>query len=139
MPIIDVNVILRTHLLLDAGLIALVADRIYAPNLPQNVTLPAIALFVRGGVATPYIPGTPEPSFQITCWADRAANAREVYDAVYNCLQGIQNTDVVVGVDTYQIMSAIEETQGQDLQDPDALNYFKTLGFFKVLMRASLT
>ena len=139
MPIIDTDVILLTHMLADAGLIALVTDRIFVGAVPQNTTLPCVTLNTRGGDSTPYIPGIPHPSVQIDSWGGSTVEARAVHNAVYNCLQGIQNIDVVVGVGTYQIMSAIEEVQGQDLQDPDVPEYFRVLGFFKVWMRASLT
>ncbi len=136
MAIGDVNAIIRSYLTTSSTLvdplIALVAARIYCPRLPENATLPAVSFFTRGGTSTPYIPGIPEPSVQFDCWAENPIDAREVYRALYDALQGIQN----VTVGAYQIMSAIEEVQGQDLVDVEIPNYFRVLTFFSIMIRA---
>jgi len=132
---IDTNSIIRAHLAADTGLIALVVDRIYCPRLPENATLPAIGFFTRGGTSTPYIPGMPTPSVQFDCWASTSLGAREVYRALYDALQGIQNTKVTIGATDYYILSAIEEVQGQDLVDQDIQNYFRVLTFFEIMLR----
>ena len=132
MAIADTNSIIRAYLVTSTTLTALVGDRIYSPRLPENKPLPAISFFTRGGTSTPYIPGIPEPSVQFDCWADNPIEAREVYRALYDNLQGIQN----VTVGSYQIMSAIEEVQGQDLVDELVPNYFRTLTFFSIMIRA---
>jgi len=139
MALVDTNVVIRNYLLTQATITALIDSRLYIAKLPQNTTLPAVAFFSRGGSSSPYIPGIPTPSIQFDCWASRQIDAREVYRAIYDALQGIQNVDVVVGADTYQIMGAREEVQGQDLQDAEFPDYYKTLGFFEVMIRASLT
>jgi len=134
--IIDTNAIIRIYLTTASAkvnpLIDLVADRIYCPRLPENATLPAVGFFTRGGSSTPYIPAIINPSVQFDCWANNPIDAREVYRALYEALQGIQN----VAVGTYQIMSAIEEVQGQDLVDAEIPNYFRVLTFFSMLIRA---
>lgn len=132
MSIADVNAIIRTYLAANAGLIALVGTRIYCPRLPENATLPALGFFSRGGTSTPYIPGIVSPSVQFDCWADNPIDARELYRALYDSLQGIQN----VTVGAYKILSAIEEVQGQDLVDTEIPNYFRTLCFFSIMIRA---
>jgi len=132
MAITDTNSVIRAYLATCTTLTALVGARIYCPRLPENATLPAVSFFTRGGTSTPYIPGMPEPSVQFDCWADNPIDAREIYRALYDSLQGIQN--VVVGA--YQIMSAIEEVQGQDLVDETIPNYFRTLTFFSIMIRA---
>lgn len=132
---IDINAILIEYLGSDAGVTALVSGRIYCPRLPENATLPAIGLFTRGGESTPYIPGIVTPSVQIDCWADDPIEARQVYRAVYDALQGIQNVEVSLGGTTYYILSAIEETQGQDLVDVDIPGYFRVLAFFSIMIR----
>ena len=136
MAIADTNAIIRSYLTTASPavnpLIALVGGRIYCPRLPENATLPAIDFFTRGGESTPYIPGIPEPSIQFDCWAANSIDAREVYRALYDALQGIQ--DVTVG--SYKILSAIEEVQGQDLVDVEIPNYFRVLTFFKIMVRA---
>ncbi len=132
MAVADVNAIIQTYLLTAASLVALVVDRIYCPRLPEKATLPAVSYFVRGGLSTPYIPGIVEPSVQFDCWAANPIDAREVYRALYDALQGIQN----ITVGSYQIMSAIEEVQGQDLVDVEIPNYFRVLTFFSIMVRA---
>ena len=132
MAITDTNAVIKAYLNTCTTLTALVSTRIYCPRLPENATLPAVGFFTRGGTSTPYIPGIPEPSVQFDCWADNPIDAREVYRALYDNLQGIQN----VTVGSYQIMSAIEEVQGQDLVDTEIPNYFRVLTFFKVMVRA---
>lgn len=136
MAVADVNAIINTYLTTSSTkvdpLIALVSDRIYCPRLPENATLPAISYFVRGGLSTPYIPGIVNPSVQFDCWADDPIEARNIYRKLYDALQGIQN----ITVGSYQIMSAIEEVQGQDLVDELVPNYFRVLTFFDVMVRA---
>ncbi len=100
----DVTLIINTHLQADTALVALVSIRIYCPRIPEKGTLPAVSYFVRGGLSTPYIPGIVNPSIQFDCWADSMMDARRVYRALYDALQGIQNIsvaspDVVVGTD----------------------------------------
>jgi len=133
MSIADTNSIVRAYLVTDAALTALVGTRIYCPRLPENATLPAISFFTRGGTSTPYIPGIPSPSVQFDCWADNSIDAREVYRALYDALQGIQN--IATGT-TQGIISAIEEVQGMDLVDVEIPNYFRVLTFFSIMVRA---
>jgi len=136
MSIADTNSILRTYLTTASPavnpLIVLVGAKIYCPRLPENATLPAISFFTRGGTSTPYIPGIINPSIQFDCWAYNPIDAREVYRALYDALQGIQDTTV----GAYKILSAIEEVQGQDLVDVEIPNYFRVLTFFSVIVRA---
>lgn len=137
--IADVNQILRTHLVNNADIIAFFtpdSPRIYCPRLPENCVLPAIGLFVRGGSSTPYIPGMPEPSFQVDCWDDNPIGARLLYRTIYSVLQGIQNQKVTVDESDYYILSAIEEVQGVDLVDIDVPGYFRVLTFFAIMIRA---
>ena len=134
MAIADTNSIIRAYLATCGTLTTLLAtvDSIYCPRLPENAILPAVSFFTRGGSSTPYIPGILSPSVQFDCWADNPIDAREVYRALYDNLQGIQ--DQTVGA--YKILSAIEEVQGQDLVDVEIPNYFRVLTFFSVMIRA---
>ena len=139
MAIEDTNRIIRDYLLTCGTLTALIGGatpRIYCPRLPENTTLPAVSFFTRGGTSTPYIPGIPEPSVQFDCWASTPIVARQVYRALYDNLQGIQGKVVTVGPPTEIIWSAIEEVQGQDLVDVEIHNYFRTLAFFKFIIKA---
>lgn len=128
---VDTNAVIKAYLDSDTALAALVSDRIYCPRLPENHTLPAIGFFTRGGSSTPYIPGMPAPSVQFDCWANDPIDAREVYRALYDALQGIQN----VAVGSNYILSAIEEVQGQDLVDTDIQGYYRVLTFFQIMIR----
>ncbi len=136
MSIADTNIIIRNYLTTSSTLadplIALVGSEIHCPRLPPNTPLPAVGFFTRGGASTPYIPGIVTPSVQFDCWATSPEGAREIYRALYDALQGIQN----VTVGSYSIMGAREEVQGQDLQDPDIQDYFRVLTFFSMMIRA---
>lgn len=134
MAIADTNSIIRAYLITCGTLTTLLAtvNSIYCPRLPENTVLPAISFFTRGGVSTPYIPGIISPSIQFDCWANDPIDAREVYRALYDSLQGIQ--DQAVGA--YKILSAIEEVQGQDLVDVDIPNYFRVVTYFSMMIRA---
>ena len=138
MSVLDTNQLIRAYLadaVVNPALAALVGLRIYCPRLPENAVLPAIGFFCRGGSATPYIPDMPEPSVQFDCWASDPIVARQVYRALYDALQGIQNVAVTVGSETHYILSAIEEVQGQDLVDTEIPNYFRVLTFFRFMLR----
>ena len=128
---IDSNGVIRAYLAADTALIALVGARIYCPRLPEKATLPAVGFFTRGGTDDPYIPGRLAPSVQFDCWAANPIDAREVYRALYDALQGIQN----VAVGSNYIISAIEEVAGQDLVDNEIENYFRVLTFFEIIVR----
>lgn len=132
MAIADTNSIIRAYLVTCATLTALVSTRVYCPRLPENATLPAVSFFDRGGTSTPYIPGLLNPSVQFDCWAGSPIAAREVYRALYDNLQGIQDTTV----GSYKILSAIEEVHGQDLVDSEIPNYFRVLTFFNIMICA---
>lgn len=131
MSLPDTNVITRTHLLTCTDLTDLVSTRIYCPRAPENADLPNVTFFTRGGRSTPYIPDLPSPSIQFDCWADDPIEAREIYRALYDALQGIQN--VAVGSNT--ILSAIEEVQGQDLVDTDIPGRFRVLSFWEIIVK----
>ena len=131
----DTNKIIRTYLAAQTTLTDIVGTRIYCPRLPENATLPALGFFTRGGSSTPYIPGLVNPSMQFDCWAEDPIDAREVYRALYDVLQGVQNQAVTIGTSTYYL-DAQEEVQGQDLQDVDIPTYFRVLAMFSILIKA---
>jgi len=132
MAIADTNSIVRAYLVTCGTLTALIGGatpRIYCPRLPENTTLPALGFFTRGGSSNPYIPGIVTPSIQFDCWGNNLIEARQVYRALYDNLQGAQNYP-------FEILSAIEEVQGQDLVDVEIPNYFRVLTFFSMMIRA---
>ena len=138
MAIEDSNRIIKDYLLACGSLTPLLATvtSIYCPRLPENAALPAVSFFTRGGVNNPYIPGMLEPSVQFDCWAGTPIAARKIYRALYDNLQGIQGKVVTVGPPSEIIWSAIEEVQGQDLVDVEIPNYFRTLVFFRFVIKA---
>lgn len=132
----DTNAIIRAFLVLQTTLTDVVGTRIHCPRLPENTELPALGFFTRGGSSSPYIPGIVNPSIQFDCWGDSSQGARQVYRVLYDVLQGIQNQKVTVDGSDYIILSAIEEVQGQDLQDVDIPKYFRVLTSFSIMIRA---
>lgn len=138
MAIADSNAIIHTYLAAQTGLTDLVSTRIYSPRAPENAVLPFLTFFTRGGTTTnPHIPELLEPSVQFDCWAeDDPSAARNVYRKLYDALQGIQREVVTVSGTEYIIWSAIEEVQGQDLVDQEIQRYFRTLTFFRFVIKA---
>ena len=136
----DTNFIISSFLVLQTTLTDEVggaaSPKIYCPRIPENTKLPALGFFTRGGRSTPYIPGIVTPSVQFDCWGTSPKAARQVYRALYDVLQGIQNQSVTVGGSDYKILSAIEEVQGQDLQDVDIPAYYRVLTSFSIMIRA---
>lgn len=132
----DTNSIIRTFLALQASLTDIVGTKIYCPRIPETVELPALGFFTRGGSSTPYIPGIVTPSVQFDCWGASPLAARQIYRALYDVLQGVQNQSVTVDGSDYLILSAREEVQGQDLQDVDIPSYYRVLTSFEIMIRA---
>ncbi len=135
----DSNAIVREYLASNtkaATLQALVGARIITPRLSQDTALPALGFRTAGGPSSPYIPGIVEPSIQFDCWDDNAIGSRAVYNALYDALQGMERTAVIVDGTTYYILSAIEEVQGQDvIEDVGIPEYFRVLAFFRFMIR----
>lgn len=142
MALVDTNRLIRTYLLTSSAtndpLIALIGSRLYCPRLPENAILPAISFFTRGGRADPEVPNIFSPSIQFDCWADKLIDAREVYRALYDALQGLGNAAITIDGTIYYITKAREEVQGQDLQDVDIPNYFRVLTFYSITVRDNL-
>ena len=133
---VDTNQVVRDYLIDQAGITALVDERVYAANpLPQNATLPCISFFTRGGTSIPSVPTILMPSIQFSCWADDPIEARKIYRALYDELNGLYDANVTIDGTVYWIMRAIEEVQGQDLQDTDIPGYWRTLTFYAITIR----
>jgi len=146
MSLVDVNILIRTYLLTSTAitdpLIALIGgagnERMYQGRLPENVTLPAVSFLTRGGGSSHKRPAGVWPSIQFDCWAESPIVARQVYRALYDALQGLGNAPVVVDGNTYHIIQAREEVQGQDLQDIDIPGYYRVITFYQVTIRDDL-
>ncbi len=131
----DTNSIIHAYLVDQTSLTTLVGTRINVPRLEENQTLPAIGFFTRGGRSNPHIEEMVSPSVQFDCWADSPIGVRTVYRELVDVLQGIQNVNVTVDGSVYQIISAVEETIGQDLQDVDVPFRFRVMTFFQITIR----
>jgi len=133
---VDTNIIILTYLLSKTDITDLVSDRIYAANpLPENTTLPAIAFFTRGGTSIPEVPVVVSPSVQFNCWAETPDGAREVYRALYDVLNGLNNAEITIDGTNYYITYAREEVQGQDIQDIDIQGFWNTMAFYSITIR----
>ena len=141
MSLVDTNELIRDYLLTSNDtndpLIALIGSRLYCPRLIENVTLPAISYFTRGGAADYNVVDIVVPSVQFDCWADGIIAARQVYRALYDALQGLGNAAVVQDGTTYYIVRAREEVHGQDLSDFEIDNYFRVMTFYAITIRES--
>lgn len=142
MALVDTNILIKTYLLTPSALtdplIALISDRLHQGRLPENAVLPAIGFFTRGGSADPEVPNIFSPSVQFDCWANNPIDARKVYRALYDALQGLGNAAITIDGTTYHITKAREEVQGQDLQDVDIPDYFKVMTFYSITVRDNL-
>lgn len=133
---VDTNVIIHDYLISRVGITDLVGTGVYAANpLPENASLPAISFFTRGGTSIPSVPVIVVPSVQFSCWADDPIEARKVYCALYDELNGLYDATVTIDGTVYYIMRAIEEVQGQDIQDTDIQGYWKVLTFYSITIR----
>jgi len=126
----DSSSVVMSYLRTVTALTALVGTRIYGLRLPESPTLPAVVFQARGGQANPEIPDLAAPSYQFTCWGGTQREARQVYRALYDGLQGLSNQ----AVGDNMIVSAVEEVQGQEMIDPDTEWHF-VLTFFSLLVR----
>jgi len=129
MGIQDSNTLIRSHLIVQAPLVALVSSRIYAAQpLPENYILPAVTFSSRGGTADPDVPSIVTVSCQFKCWADDPIEARQVYGALFDCLQGCEDYTGIVSVQ--------QEVGGQDMEDPDVKGLYYVLTFFSFTIRS---
>ena len=130
---IDTNSILVTYFKTQSTLTDLTTTaRIYGPpGLPADFTIqPAVSFFTSGGNSDLYVTELRSPSKTIKCWGSTPVEARQVYRALYQVLQGIER----VTVESNIILCAEQEVEGQDLIDPDT-DWPFVLTFFKVMMR----
>lgn len=134
---IDPNSTLRTFLVADTTLAALVSTRIYAgrdvppPGVTPAGTGPLIAFRIRGGAGEyggrQYEDALVIPSVQFKCYGEDEIEAYQVYRALADALHNGHG----VG-----ILHAVEEGVGQSLEEPDTEWRF-VLAFFAVMVRAS--
>ena len=80
---------LRTILLADPTLYALVGTRIYPVQLPLDCTLPALSYFQ---VSEPFNRITGTPRFQIDIFSNDYSQVKQIKAAVENALNGYSGT-----------------------------------------------
>ena len=132
---VDTNIIIRDWLIAQTGITDLVGNRVYAANpLPENVTLPAISFFTRGGTSIAEVPTIVMPSVQFNCWADDPIEARKIYRALYDELNGLNNAQITIDGTDYFILYSREEVQGQDIQD-EIPDFWNTMSFYTISIR----
>jgi len=85
---------LWTYLTDDAGVAALVDDRVYKNHLEEKTVLPAIAFFRVDAVRDYTYDAYPDSSayttarMQFDCWSDKPSEAQDVGEAVLAALSG---------------------------------------------------
>ena len=133
---VDTNIVILTYLLSKTDITDLVSTRVYAANpLPENAMLPAINFLTRGGTSIPKVPVVVSPSVQFNCWAETPGGAREVYRALYDVLNGLNNAEITIDGTNYYITYAREEVQGQDIQDIAIQGFWNTMAFYSITIR----
>lgn len=114
---IDPAEALRAHLIAPSALRTLLGgDYVYTPEVPSNVTMPrkAIAFRLGGGSSSPYLYAQAARA-TFRCYGSSHAEARDVYQALYDRLHLSQN--FIVGDVGFHGIS--ESVPGEPLEDPD--------------------
>ena len=131
---IDTNKAIRLLLLADPGVGALVGSAIYVPRMDDGAPFPNIVFQTTGGESELYTPLI-RPRVQFKCYfndPDQPEKAREVYRALHDSLHGIKAVDLG-GSDGF-LLTAFEETHGQDQIDPEKGWPF-VLSFYRFIFR----
>lgn len=117
---------LRSFVLADAAIAALVADRVYPLTLPQGVTLPAMTYQVVFG-EHPVIHDGPQglarARVQFDCWAERYSETVAIAGALRTVLNGYRGA---MGA----IPDVVAKVAGElDGWEPDVRAFRKTVDF----------
>lgn len=116
---IDVHDALRAYLIAASPLRTLLGgDFVFVPEVPASftgLTMPdkAISFRVTGGLSGKYLK-TQSARVAFRCWGTTSDEARDVYAALYDRLNGQQG--LVVG--SVAIHGADEDVPGEPLEDP---------------------
>lgn len=107
---------LRTEVLADAGISALIGTRYYPGVLPQKPTYPAVVAQVVSNVDEPTLDGVANivrARVQINAWAETYASARSVVDSVRALLDGTTGTWSGTKVGSVRVENEID-TYGEE-------------------------
>lgn len=110
------------HLKANAGLIALVSDRVYVNRLPQTVGMPAITI---QRISTPRVhshdtsgaTGTARPRIQIDAWGTTYTSCKAVTDAIRAAINGYRGT-MGAGATAVTVQGALVDEERYD-NSPD--------------------
>lgn len=105
---------LRSHLLADAGVAGLVADRVSWATLPRGDALPAIVLTQVSGIrdyAMTSPSGLVTSRVQVDCWAKTNGEATKLARSVNAALGGLRTTLTPKKGPAVQIQGAFLENQ----------------------------
>jgi len=118
---------LYDHLNADAGLTALVGDRIYPNTAPQRGTMPQVVLRTASAERY-YSHGGPsqvaDVRVEISCWSKSYLEAKKVADAVRKAIEGSQKGTIGT-TSTLEVMGMRLENE-IDTYD-DETHFFRTI------------
>lgn len=125
---------LRTHLLSDAAIVALVSQRIYPVKVPQGATYPLITIQQISGFRHALLRGRASlasPRFQIDCWTKEASGTaaflavRTLGELVIAKLEGFTDTWIDDSVSPSENrLVAIQFDSDRDLFETDVSGGF---------------
>lgn len=93
----------RTYLIGNAGVAALIGDRCYPVELPQGATVPAVTyqrVFGTEGITHDGPSGLGRARLQLDCWADTYSEAVGVSHAITSALRVYPDTRIVNEMDS---------------------------------------
>ena len=108
----DVGVALKTILRADVDLAALVGTLVYAFPLRQDPVLPAVT-YRRVSGPRDQLLGIGKPRYQFTAWSESYGEARDVAQAVDDCLQRYKGTSEGVLIINATVVNDV------DIYDPE--------------------
>lgn len=100
MSLTDIHEAIRSLLIADTAVHALVGARIYPIHMPLEANLPAITIHEISGPED-YVTGHGFPRYQISCWSTSFSAAKAIKDAVKSCLNRYRG--IVSGIDIHNI------------------------------------
>lgn len=106
----------------DAGIKALVGTRIYPLRIPEGAAEPALVYHKISGPSEHSKDGDmslSHPRFQLTCWANKYADAKAVRTAVVTALNGFTNGAAMGGV----VVDQVIVENDMDLHDQQSLEF----------------
>ncbi len=116
----SVEAALYAELTGNAGVAALVADRVYPDVAPSSADLPRLTYQRISTGRHPHLAGASglvSPRFQVICWASSRASAGVVADAVREALDGFSGT-LGSGGNTVNARGVFLDGQGADYAPP---------------------